>query len=210
MVDIRLPPLSNILSNPAELDAALSILFEPSPILTSTLVPQLSSTLAQEPFITSYTELIDIAISTINTWDDELRAQFIAGHPRIGESNDLSNLSAKEQGASTSTDATAATPPDVLRRLAHLNACYERAYPGLRYITFVNGRSRAVIAEEIEDVLGVEHSLEDGEPPLEMFEAYDAGEERWKDELNRATEDVGRIAKNRLNTLDVEGENNHL
>jgi len=208
MVDVRLPPFSKILSSSPELATALSILFEPSPILSSTLVPQLSSTLTQEPLITSYVELIDLAIKTINTWDDELRAQFVAGHPRIGESHNLSNLSAMEQGASTST--TGATPPDVLRRLSHLNACYEQAYPGLRYITFVNGRGRAAIAEEIEDVLGIEHSLEDEEPPLEMFEAYDVEGDRWKDQLDRATEDVGRIAKNRLNTLEVEEENNHL
>jgi len=108
----------------------------------------------------------------------------------------MSNLSAKEQGAITS--------PEVLGRLAHLNACYEYTYPGLRYITFANGRNRAAIAEEIEDVLGIEHSLQSGEPPLQMFEAVDVGGKKWIDELNRAVQDVGRIAKNRLKSLGVE------
>lgn len=31
-----------------------------------------------------------------------------------------------------------------------LNALYEEAFPGLRYITFVNGRSRAEIIPELE------------------------------------------------------------
>ena len=45
------------------------------------------------------------------------KAAFVAGHPRIGEVHNLSRLSAGEQAA-------AATPPEVLARLAHLNACY--------------------------------------------------------------------------------------
>jgi len=204
MANDPLPPISKILTNPPELANTLSVLFEPSPILHLTLVPQLSSTLSRKPIITSYAKLVDLVISTLNTTcSDTLRAQFIAGHPRIGESHNLSNLSAKEQGASTATTTTA-TPPDVLRRIAYLNTCYVRTYPGLRYITFVNGRSRAAIAEEIEDVLGIEHSLEGGEPPLENFKAFEVGENRWKDELGRAMLDVGRIAKNRLKVLGVE------
>lgn len=31
-----------------------------------------------------------------------------------------------------------------------LNSLYEEMYPGLRYTTFVNGRSRAAIASELE------------------------------------------------------------
>jgi 2-oxo-4-hydroxy-4-carboxy--5-ureidoimidazoline (OHCU) decarboxylase len=86
----------------------------------------------------------------------------------------------------------------------YLNACYERTYPGLRYISFVNGRSRAAIAAEIEDVLGIEHSLDSEEPALETFEAADVGGNRWKGELDRATKDVGRIAKSRLKSLGAE------
>ena len=200
MTDVSLPELSETLSSPWELATALSILFEPSPILSSTLAPQLSSTLKRKPLITTYAELVDIAISTVNTWDNTLAAEFIAGHPRIGESHNLSNLSAKEQGASTTAIATQS---DVLHRLAHLNACYERTYPGLRYITFVNGRSRAAIAEEIEDVLGIDHSLESGKPPVEKLKAVNVGGDRWKGELDRATKDVGRIAKSRLKAMGV-------
>jgi 2-oxo-4-hydroxy-4-carboxy--5-ureidoimidazoline (OHCU) decarboxylase len=196
---MALPSIPEILSNSSKLNTALSILFEPSPILTSNLVPQIFN---QQPTITSYVELISIAINIINSWNDTLRAEFVAGHPRIGEIHNLSSLSAKEQGESVATTATT-TPPDVLSRLVHLNACYEWTYPGLRYITFVDGRSRADIVIEMENVLGIGHSMASADPPLVTFEAIDVGSDRWRNELNRATEDVGKIAKNRLKALQA-------
>jgi 2-oxo-4-hydroxy-4-carboxy--5-ureidoimidazoline (OHCU) decarboxylase len=91
-----------------------------------------------------------------------------------------------------------------LARLAHLNSCYERRYPGLRYITFVNGRSRAVVAEEMEVVLQVGHSLSPDEPPVNSFEPVDKNSAAWRSELDRAIVDMGRIAESRLAALGVE------
>lgn len=204
----QLPPISEIRSSSSEPDSplaiALSILFEPSPILFSTLVPQVSSSLAaiSESHITinSYTQLIDTTVAIIETWDDDLKSHFIAGHPRIGESRNLSILSAKEQGASSGITPT---PPEVLARLKLLNACYERRYPGLRYITFVNGRSRAEIVEEMENVLGVGHSLSSEEPAVTTFEPINVDGESWRRELDRAVADVGRIAESRRKALNV-------
>lgn len=141
---------------------------------------------------------MDAAIALIDGWDDELKKEFVAGHPRIGESKGLSSLSAKEQGAAK----VQATPPEVLERLSHLNKCYEHVYPGLRYITFVNGRSRAAIAEELENVLGLQHGgVEQG---VETLKVERVGSGKWKAELGRAVEDVGKIAKSRLAGLGVE------
>ncbi|KAJ7626421.1 Oxo-4-hydroxy-4-carboxy-5-ureidoimidazoline decarboxylase [Mycena polygramma] len=179
----------------------LSVLLEPSDILFSALVPAFVASLTKGTRYTSYTDLIDAAIDEVGRWDLPLRAQFIAGHPRIGETKNLSALSAKEQGA---TPAVARTPPAVLARLAHLNACYERRYPGLRYITFVNGRSRAAIALEMEDVLGLPHSLSPDQPPVEEVIQIEPGAEAWRDELDRAVVDVGRIAKGRLGAMKVQ------
>jgi 2-oxo-4-hydroxy-4-carboxy--5-ureidoimidazoline (OHCU) decarboxylase len=196
-----LPPLSVISEGPlhgeSPLGKALRILFEPSPILISTLAPQLA---ARRQPLSSYSELIDVALLAIAEWDTSSQSEFIAGHPRIGESKNLSNLSAKEQG----TTGSASTPPEVLTRLAHLNACYEAKYPGLRYITFVNGRSRHAIAEEMEDFLGFKHSLSPDEPALRGAESVDVGGEVWILELRRAVDDIGRIAKSRLTSLGVE------
>ncbi|KAF9269085.1 hypothetical protein L218DRAFT_953638 [Marasmius fiardii PR-910] len=199
-----LPPLET-LAGPSSLDSplskALAILFEPSPILFSTLEPQLQSSLtSSSQGLTSYAELIDLSISRIQFWDKDLQAQFIAAHPRIGENKNLSTLSAKEQGANA---ATAPTPPEVLNRLAHLNACYEKRYPGLRYIIFVNGRSRAAVVEAMEDQLGLRHSLSPIEPTVDDLESVEIGGPEWTLELKRAVQDVGSIAKSRLKTLGV-------
>lgn len=194
----NLPPLSAIWEDRStrQLGKTLAILFEPSPILISKLEPELAA--HQQP-LSSYSELIDVSLVAIAGWDRSAQSEFIAGHPRIGESKNLSTLSAKEQGG----PGVAPTPPEVLARLAHLNACYEAKYPGLRYITFVNGRSRQAIAEEIEDLLGFEHSLSAGEPDLNAIERVDVGGELWEGELRRAVNDVGRIAKSRLAALGV-------
>jgi 2-oxo-4-hydroxy-4-carboxy--5-ureidoimidazoline (OHCU) decarboxylase len=101
------------------------------------------------------------------SWDTSYQSEFIAGHPRIGESKNLSSLSAEEQGATA--PGVIPTPPEVLACLSHLNTCYETKYTGLRYITFVNGRTRRAIAEEMEDVSRLE----------------------WQAELSRAIQAVG-------------------
>ncbi|KAK0238885.1 OHCU decarboxylase-domain-containing protein [Armillaria nabsnona] len=180
---------------------ALTILFEHSPILISKLCPQLTGILPTLPPLSSYSQLIDVSLNQLGTWDDEMKAQFISGHPRIGENKNLSKLSAKEQGA---TSTTTTTPPEVLARLAHLNACYEKKYPGLVYIIFVNGRTRAAIAEEMEDKLGLEHSLSPDDPALADIEPVAVGGLGWTSELDRAVVDIGLIAKSRLGALGVE------
>lgn len=210
---MALPSLRDIVSNASKntedatalLATTVSLLFEPSPILFSKLVPQLTTSLSEDPSsVTTFTNLIDKAVESINLWDDGDKADFIKGHPRIGESHNLSKLSAKEQGGNNNTNASQATPPEVLARLAHLNACYEHVYPDLVYITFVNGRSRAAIAEEMEDALGIEHSLDAGKPPVRELAVVEKGEMKWRSELNRAVVDVGRIAKSRLKGLNIE------
>jgi len=199
-----LPTLEAIQRSPhstpqSPLGVALEVLFEHSPILVSLLEPQLNAVLRSSPPLASYTELIDLALSEIEKWDLQAQSEFISGHPRIGEVKNLSKLSASEQGATSINP----TPPDVLARLVHLNACYEAVYPGLRYITFVNGRTRAAIAEEMESALGFVHSTSSNEPAIDSMIAKEFGSRVWIMELNRAIHDIGRIAKSRLGTLGV-------
>lgn len=195
-----LPSLSETLSSSSDpsspLARALATLFEPSTTLFAHLVPQLVEHLSSVQ-VTTYSGLIDAALHVVSLWRDPMKAEFIAGHPRIGENTNLSRLSAKEQAA-------AATPPEILARLAHLNACYEHRYPGLRYITFVNGRSRGMIKEEMEDILGISRSTSPDEPDLASLDTVQVGGEVWEAELERAMRDVGRIAKSRLSALGVE------
>lgn len=176
------------------LRSSLGMLFESSPILDNKLAPELAQSITSsipERRPKSYSELIDLSSSHIKAWNPEERASFIAGHPRIGEVSNLSTLSAAEQ-------ATKATPPEVLSRLEYLNAQYERAFPGLRYITFVNGRSRAQIVPEMEGVLELQGG---GEKEVGVREL---GSSEWTSELDRAIDDVVLIAKSRLRNLGVE------
>ena len=200
-----LPPLLEALSDTSgdssgPLARVLALLFEASPALYDTLVPAVAAHLrSPAPPVLSYYALIDAALAALAPLPDATKAAFVAGHPRIGEVGGLSALSAREQAAR-------ATPPAVLVRLAHLNACYERVYPGLVYITFVNGRSRAEVKDEMEDKLGLEHTESVDEPPVESLASVEVGGVEWKRELERAVVDVGRIAKSRLRTLGAEEE----
>lgn len=201
---MSLPPISEILSSPSRTDSplaqALSILFEPSPVLLNTLEPQVAdSILNSRSPPTSYTQLINIALRAISSWDEISRAGFIAGHPRIGETKNLSTLSNKEQGGGKV--GSSATPPEVLKRLEYLNAQYEERYPQLRYITFVNGRSRAEIVEEMESMLRISKGEAGSE---DLFRPVEVGGVEWVKELDRAVQDVGKIAKSRLGALGVE------
>ncbi|KAG8220883.1 Oxo-4-hydroxy-4-carboxy-5-ureidoimidazoline decarboxylase [Butyriboletus roseoflavus] len=175
----------------------LITLFEHSDVLAQHLLPELLATQRDTPRVYHRSDIESVlsrSMVIIRSWDPELQAQFVGGHPRIGETKNLSVLSSKEQSGSILQP----TPPEVLARLAHLNACYEHAYPGLRYITFVNGRSRAVIAEEMEDKLRITHSLSPDEPSIESFVPIETCSHVWRRELDRAVEDVGRIAQSRL------------
>ena len=190
-----LPPFEHAVTSKPALAEALAVLFEPTPVLYSDLLPAVASRIASAPAPPrSYSDLVALALHVVSTWDASLKARFIAGHPRIGEVSGLSRLSAQEQAAR-------ATPPQVLARLAHLNACYEHRYPGLRYITFVNGRTRAAVKDEMEDALGLERSLSPDEPPVETVGSIEVGSEEWTTELERAVEDLGRIAESRLKAL---------
>ena len=170
---------------------SIGILFESSDILEAKLVPNLAETITKSPAASrpkSYSDLIDLSLRNINTWDDLERAAFIAGHPRIGEVKGLSALSAAEQAAK-------ATSPEVLTRLEYLNAQYEKAFPGLRYITFVRGRSRAEIVPEMEAV------LKRGTREEQDVGIYFPGTDEWLKELDRAIHDIGLIAKARIQHL---------
>lgn len=191
----------NVSAPDSPLAQLLSVLFEHSSVLISTLEPQLTNLLSEATSLSSYSELIDKALELINRWDISLQVQFISGHPRIGETKDMSNLSVKEQGGRPGVNPT---PPEVLARLSHLNKCYEARYPGLRYITFVNGRSRQAIAEEIEDKLGYAHTLSPDTPPISDIKGIATESKEWAAELRRALGDIGLIAKSRLVALRLE------
>jgi len=215
---MSLPPIHDL---PANLGTALATLFEPSPTLYSLLLPVVRSSLDADS-ITSYSELVDRCAEIAKGWTYDQKAAFVAGHPMIGEVSNLSALSHKEQ-------ASVATRPVVLKRyvttltvltwltlffrLAHLNEVYCAAFPGLRYITFVNGRPRSAIVNEMERSIGVPVSpdpLPEDYPVTEPALSEASGlvrprdSEAWKTECDRAIGDVWLIAKARIWGMGLE------
>ncbi|MCJ1266434.1 hypothetical protein MMC22_006319 [Lobaria immixta] len=139
----QLPPAEHLgsLSN-AERAAILDLLFEPSDTI-HTLIEVLSEG-------SSYEKVIDGIRAELSRWadnaptgDSRLLDDVLASHPRLGEQKVDSQQSRAEQ-AQLQTDI--GTDGDTLSRL---NSLYEETFPGLRYVVFVNGRSRAVIVEDI-------------------------------------------------------------
>ncbi|KAL5513030.1 hypothetical protein ACEPAH_3428 [Sanghuangporus vaninii] len=191
-----------------QLSDVLSLVFEPSTTLSKNIVPALLERIRnasdERELPGNYAILIDTAIGLVSSLPDDEKAFFIGAHPRIGEVKGLSAMSAAEQGqsASTSSDVTP-TPPDVLRRLACLNAAYEARYPGLIYITFVNGRTRAQIRDELEEKLREEGVLPRAEKTdgLEGIQPQFKNSDAWRKEVERAICAVRDIAQSRLEKL---------
>jgi hypothetical protein len=77
----------------------LSLLFEPSPPLHHLLVPSvlLRLTTTDTP-PSSYSALIDLCAEVTEGWTYPQKAEFLSGHPMIGEQKGVSALSGKEQG----------------------------------------------------------------------------------------------------------------
>ena len=201
---VQLPSLDEIRKSTSDdgwntLKKVVSTLFEHSPVLDEHLAPELASST-----FTSYTDLIDHSATIIRSWTPSLQSTFISGHPRIGEQNpnQLSALSASEQ-------ARYFTPPWVIDRLGWLNGVYEERYRGLRYITFVNGRTRREVMEEMENALGVENARgpewKDGVRSsvggTDEKGGTQGGGQEWLKELERAVGEVILIAKDRVRKL---------
>lgn len=89
------------------LTALLGNLFEPTPSLKRVLVPAVQFRASTNP-PKSYGALVDLCQEIGADWDWDTKAEFIQGHPVIGEVKGLSAHSNKEQGTGT--------PPVVLDR----------------------------------------------------------------------------------------------
>jgi len=145
---------------------------------------------------TSYDGLVDVARFCVEEepgWSTEEQAKLINGHPRIGAPlvpAAVSEESRKEQARGGGVDEA------TLRRLAELNAEYEKTFPGLRFVTFVAGRPRSVIADEMDIILNKLAGNERGSA------TFDHTSEAWKGELERALEALWDIAVDRASRLE--------
>lgn len=120
MADALPPPRIDLLVHsptPAPYVPVLKLLLEPSPPLESLLAPQLHTRIASLPPQSrppSYAALVDLAADVVASWDVDDQAAFLAAHPRIGETK---NLSTASQGEQAPKQGQQGTPGEVLKRL---------------------------------------------------------------------------------------------
>ncbi|CAK7234676.1 hypothetical protein SBRCBS47491_009029 [Sporothrix bragantina] len=166
MSTLSLPPISALATLPdEEITNILDLLFEPSrelhalslPAIRAACVPTAPTPLA------SYDALVDIVRAELLTLQSQVathsepsptQARLVAkshllailgAHPRLGAKKVESAQSAAEQAQLQQTSEQEAA------QLAALNAEYESSFPGLRYVVFVNGRSRDVIMQNMRE-----------------------------------------------------------
>ena len=141
----NLPPIDQVPSLTTENRAAiLDLLFEPSTQLHTLSVP-----LLHDQKFSTYDDLIaavgvqltDLSESA-STSDTQWLQDILGSHPRLGAKKVDSAQSQAEQAQLQGSGEEA-------EQLRVLNEEYEKAFPGLRYVVFVNGRSRPVIMEDM-------------------------------------------------------------
>lgn len=147
MSEYTLPPSSSLGSLPRDQqDEALGHLFEPCSTLNQIIVDQV---LPKQQF-GSYKELIEgvreelLSILKVNE-EDERVSKIIAAHPRLGAPKNV-KLSAHSEAEQAKLQEGS---QETAEKLKKLNTEYEEAFPGLRYVVFVNGRSRPEIMENM-------------------------------------------------------------
>lgn len=162
------------LSSLPEKGRALDILFEPCDVLRTFLIAALLSHNEKydsyEQFIEAARKLLldflsraELEASSGKPLDPRI-SKIIAAHPRLGApkpsqpGEKLSEHSAAEQKSLA----------DAAEQLGYWNEKYEETFPGLRYVVFVNGRSRDAIMKNMKA------RIERGDVKKERVEAFNA------------------------------------
>lgn len=153
----QLPPISTLPGlSAAEQATALGHLFEPCQTLTDFIIDRI---LTSNSLFSSYKQLIEaVRVELLLFLDSAAKtspidpriSKIIAAHPRLGGSSKaptehLSDHSSKEQ------KSLAASSQEEAQKLVYLNDLYESTFPGLRYVVFVNGRSREVVMTNMKE-----------------------------------------------------------
>ncbi len=96
----------------------------------------------------SWEELFDEAQRIALAMPEDEQIELLDAHPRIGAAaGSVSVLSYAEQGYGSDSGTA-----ELQARLDRLNEAYEDRY-GFRFVVFVNGRSRAQVADVMEAIL---------------------------------------------------------
>ncbi|KAI5919012.1 Oxo-4-hydroxy-4-carboxy-5-ureidoimidazoline decarboxylase [Camillea tinctor] len=142
-----LPPISSLPTASTEtITSALDTLFEPSPDIHALALPYIQQGSNPNPF-PSYASLIQHIgaqlLQLCSSSDKAALHRILGSHPRLGAQKVDSAQSRAEQAQLNSDDA------DTRAKLQALNDEYEARFPGLRYVVFVNGRSRPAVMENM-------------------------------------------------------------
>ncbi|RDL39534.1 Uncharacterized protein BP5553_03874 [Venustampulla echinocandica] len=148
MSSFQLPPVEGIPTlTTTERTAVLDALFEPC-----TALHTLSLDFLHDKKFTSYNDLIasiGVQLSDLSespsTSDSKWLDKILGAHPRLGEKK-VESAQAKAEQAQLNTGGEQEAV-----ELRNLNDEYEKTFPGLRYVVFVNGRSRPVIMESMRE-----------------------------------------------------------
>jgi len=135
----ELPPATELSTLPDDQIArVLNFLFEPSSTLHSLLIPLIRT---HSP--DTYTALAALTLRTLSSLpaDSPTLLSILSAHPRLGAKKVDSPQSQSEQKNLGSEEER-----DALRRL---NEEYELRFPGLRYVVFVDGRSREGVRRDM-------------------------------------------------------------
>lgn len=160
------PPNTLALLSQTQKVEVLDHLFEPCHTLASLVVPSV-----MKSNFSSYKNFIEACRSELMGFlrdenvhpENSLKiSKIVSAHPRLGPSKDkLSSHSSSEQ-------KSLAGSADEAQKLAELNELYEKTFPGLRYVVFVNGRTREVI------MANMTQRIERGDIQQEKTEAFNA------------------------------------
>ncbi|KAI9649160.1 hypothetical protein NHQ30_001727 [Ciborinia camelliae] len=146
MSPISLPSITGVPSLPTiERSGVLDALFEPCLALHTLSLDLLHTTTFQSynDLIASVgIQLVDLSESKLPS-DTEWLDKILGAHPRLGEKK-VDSAQSKAEQAQLNTG-----PTEEAEKLKALNEEYEKTFPGLRYVVFVNGRSRPVIFEDM-------------------------------------------------------------
>lgn len=152
----------------------LDQLFEPCATLQKLVLPTVQTAF---PLYSSFIEEVRIELFKLITpeLDDARIDKIIAAHPRLGAPKQVKLLE-----HSSSEQKSLGSDPVQTQKLVELNDEYEKTFPGLRYVVFVNGRSREVVMEDMRRRIG------ERDKRKEVEEAFNAMCDIAKDRLGES------------------------
>lgn len=156
-----LPPISSLpAANDETIKSALDTLFEPAAEIHALSIPIIRNS---SPPFESYEALIQrvgvhmlqLAHSPASPSARTRLHSILGSHPRLGEKKvDSAQSRAEQAHLNASSPSDSKEKEEEAAKLKVLNEEYEAKFPGLRYVVFVNGRSRPVVMQNMRERIG--------------------------------------------------------